>query len=80
MLLDDILVELDLEIDAKRLIYGIDFKTGEKKVYGISIAANQLVADAIYGDEMRILCIAEESGHLDVAKQAMEIILKDRRE
>ncbi|MBN1623355.1 MAG: hypothetical protein JXN10_00555 [Clostridia bacterium] len=80
MILDDILVDLGLDLDSKSLIYGIDFKTGEKKVFGINITGNQLVEDAIFGDKMQILCIAENSGHLDAAKKAIEIILKDRRE
>lgn len=80
MILDDILVDLGLDLDSKSLIYGIDFKTGEKKVFGVNIAGNQLVEDAIFGDGMQIICLAEKSGHLDAAIKAIEIILKDRRE
>ncbi len=80
MLLNDILDELDIVINPERYIYGINFKTGEKKVYGISVGENELVADAIYGNEMRILCIAEQTQHIEDVKKAMEIILKDRSE
>ena len=80
MSLDEIIAYIGLDIEKDKLIYGIDFKTGEKRVYGISVAENELVSNAIYGDERRILCIAEQTQHLDVVREAVKIILKDRSE
>lgn len=80
MILDDVIDTSGLDIDPDRFIYGIDFTTGEKRVFGILVSVNDLIKDGIYGADIRILCIAKRTRHFDAVVKAAEIILNDRSE
>ena len=80
MILDDILDEFEVTIESERYIYGIDFKTGEKRIFGIIMDDSRLFADAMYGEEIRIMGIAERTKHFEAVTKAFEILLKDGSE
>ncbi|MBN2558415.1 MAG: hypothetical protein JXB33_06665 [Clostridia bacterium] len=75
MALDDLVNDLAPFIDAGSYVYGIDFKTGERRIYGLDVSGSGLVYKSIYGADERILCVALRTGHYDEIKKAVEIIL-----
>ncbi len=78
MPLDKLIEDLGIDVSKDRLIYGVDFTTGKKMVYGISVAEDYLVYRTVYGDERRILTVAQKTAHLEDVKKAIEIILTYR--
>lgn len=78
MSLDDLILELEIPVPEDRFIYGIDFTTGEKMIFGISVADDYLVYRTVYGEERRILTVARKTTHLEDVKKAIEIILTYR--
>lgn len=80
MPLDDIIEELSIDIPSEDLIYGVDFDTGEKRVYGIKSEDSYLVYRTIYGDAKRIITVAAKSMHLDDVKKVIELIITYRSE
>jgi len=77
MPLDDIIPILDIEIDPKRFIYGIDSTDGQKKIFGIDVSRNNLIIKTAFGDINKIYSIAKESEHFDVVLKATNILLKE---
>ncbi|MFO7611819.1 MAG: hypothetical protein R6W99_04945 [Clostridia bacterium] len=75
MALDGLMNDLDIDIDTGSYIYGIDFKTGERRIYGLDVSGSSLVYKSIYGADERILCVALRTGHYDDVKKAVEIII-----
>ena len=78
MPLEELLEGLEVEVSEDRFIYGVDFDTGEKMVFGISVVDDYLVYRTVYGEERRILTVARKTTHLDDIKKAIEIILTYR--
>lgn len=78
--LDDLIAGLDFNIPEERFIYGVDFETGEKMIFGISVADDYLVYRTVYGESRRILTIARKSGHIEDVISAIEIIISYRSE
>ncbi len=75
MALDNLITEFSVEIPEENFIYGVNFDTGEKMIYGISVADKYLIYRSVYGEYMRILCIAERTTHIDDIIKAIEIII-----
>jgi len=75
MPLDDLIDRLGVEVPGEMLIYGVDFETGEKKVYGISGAELYLVDRTVYGADEKIICIARTTGHYEECAAAIKILL-----
>lgn len=80
MPLDDIINELNIDIQKEDMIYGVDFETGEKKIYGIRAEDSYLIYRTIYGDAKRIITVAAKSAHLEDVKKVIEIIISYRSE
>jgi len=80
MSLDEMIERLNPDLDNYELIYGIEFSTGQKKIFGIDIGGNKLADDAVYGADIQIICVAERTQHPEAVEKAMGIILKDRSE
>lgn len=80
MALDDIIKELNIEIPSENYIYGVDFESGEKKIFGIRAEDSYLVYRTVYGETKRIVTIAAKTQHLDDVKKAVEIIFSYRSE
>lgn len=80
MPIDDIITGLDFDIPEERFIYGVDFETGEKLIFGISVADDYLVYRTVYGESRRILTIAKKTEHIEDVIRAIEIIITYRSE
>jgi hypothetical protein len=78
MPLDDLIDSLGIDIPEDRYIYGIDFESGEKMVFGISVADDYLIYRTVYGEARRILTVARKTGHLEDVKKAIEVIISYR--
>lgn len=80
MALDDIIKEMNIDIPSESFIYGVDFDSGEKKIFGIRAEDSYLVYRTVYGETKRIITIAAKTEHLDDVKKAIEIIFSYRSE
>ncbi|MCK5757932.1 MAG: hypothetical protein KAH14_02480 [Clostridiales bacterium] len=80
MPLDDLIAGLDFTISEDRFIYGVDFETGEKMIFGISVVDDYLIYRTVYGESGRILTIAKRSEHIENVISAIEIIISYRSE
>jgi len=80
MSLDEMIERMNPDLSNYELIYGIEFSTGQKKIFGIDIGGNKLADDAVYGADIQIICVAERTQHPEAVEKAMGIILKDRSE
>lgn len=77
---DDLIAGLDYIIPEDRFIYGVDFETGEKMIFGISVADDYLIYRTVYGESRRILTIAKKTKHIEDIIRAIEIIISYRSE
>lgn len=75
MALDEVIKELVADIPEEDFIYGIDFESGEKKIYGILIEDNHLADKTVYGEDKQIITIALRTGHVEDSARAIDIIL-----
>lgn len=80
MPLDDIITEIAPDTNSERFVYGIEFETGEKKIFGIDVSENEMIDNTIYGEKTRIMCTIRNTKHIDAVKKAFEIILNDGSE
>ena len=80
MPLDDLIASLEFDIPEDRFIYGVDFETGEKMIFGISVVEDYLVYRTVYGEARRILTIAKKTEHIEDVISAIEIIISYRSE
>ena len=76
--MNELIDSLEVDIPEDRFIYGIDFDSGDKMIFGISVAEDYLVYRTVYGEERRILTVARKTGHIEDVKKAIEIIISYR--
>ncbi|MCD6322573.1 MAG: hypothetical protein J7L77_06055, partial [Clostridiales bacterium] len=80
MPLDELIAEPEFIIPKERFIYGVDFETGEKMIFGISVVDDYLIYRTVYGESNRILTIAKRTEHIEDIISAIEIIISYRSE